>query len=313
MPTQRTHIASRRALLRAAAAGAATMALPGALSAQHDGLSASRLRAKLALIRSDGANVVAMPSANGTIAVDGGIGESSGLMHDALARLSDTSRVEVLFNTNWRPEHTGLNDRLGAGDTRIVAHEYTKLWLENDFTVDWESRRYRPRAAAALPTETFFTQGKLSVADETIEYGYLPQAHTDCDIYVFFRDSNVLAVSDLLAVDAFPVLDYSTGGWIGGYLRATESLLRLANEDTVIVPAHGAPQNRSSLESQRELCAAILDAVNDAYARAWSFDEFAAKNPAASFVAARGDATQFLELTWRGAWFHIREMPHKIF
>ena len=37
----------------------------------------------------------------------------------------------------------------------------------------------------------------MKAGAESIEYGYLLEAHTRGDIYVFFRDSNVLAVGDV--------------------------------------------------------------------------------------------------------------------
>ncbi|MEJ0006814.1 MAG: hypothetical protein WDM77_10745 [Steroidobacteraceae bacterium] len=41
---------------------------------------------------------------------------------------------------------------------------------------------------------------KLSFGKANIEYGYLPQAHTDGDIYIYFRDANVLLAGDVVAV-----------------------------------------------------------------------------------------------------------------
>ena len=57
---------------------------------------------------------------------------------------------------------------------------------------------------------------------EQIDYGYLPLAHTDGDIYVFFKTSNVLAVGDVASPLRDPALDYLTGAWIGGRVDAME-------------------------------------------------------------------------------------------
>ena len=64
--------------------------------------------------------------------------------------------VEALFNTHWHPTHTGGNETLRGADTTIVAHELTRLWMSTEYYVDWEDRTYTPRAAAALPTQTFY-------------------------------------------------------------------------------------------------------------------------------------------------------------
>ena len=72
-----------------------------------------------------------------------------------------------------------------------------------------------------------------------IEYGHLPFGHTDGDIYVFFPESNVMIVSDILPVGRYPVMDYSTGGWIGGMEEATSVLLKMVDAKTRIVPGSG--------------------------------------------------------------------------
>jgi hypothetical protein len=43
--------------------------------------------------------------------------------------------IRTLFKTSWGWEHTGSNEALGRAGVAIVAHENTKLWLGNDFTV----------------------------------------------------------------------------------------------------------------------------------------------------------------------------------
>lgn len=214
----------------------------------------------------------------------------------------------MLINSNWRPEHTAANDSLGRAGVEIIAHENTKLWMSNDFTVRWESRRYLPRAEEALPTSTFYTSKTLEQADETIDIGHVPRAHTDGDVYVYFRRANVLFASDLLAVHGYPVLDYSTGGWIRGMMAATEDLLAIVDDGTLIVPAVGNPQGREALEAQLELCRAADEVVGRAYTTARSLDELLATSPLEAYREERGDPALFLELVYRGMWGHIRQL-----
>jgi glyoxylase-like metal-dependent hydrolase (beta-lactamase superfamily II) len=217
-------------------------------------------------------------------------------------------RAQGLFNTNWRIEHTGANDVLGAAGKRIIAHENTRLWMTNDYTVRWEKRRYRPRAAAALPNDTFYTGGSIDAGEERIDYGHIPRAHTDGDVWVYFRNADVIAVSDLLAVESFPVIDYSTGGWIGGFRDATRSLLELTTDATVVVPAVGSPQRRNALLAQLELCNRTYDVVGAAYANAQSLEELIAQRPLDMYIPERGDPQAFLEQSYRSAWGYLRSM-----
>src|SRR4029079_4498828 len=98
---------------------------------------------------------------------------------------------------------------------------------------------------------------------ERIEYGYLLEAHTRGDIYVFFRDSNVLAVGDVVSPLPEPALDLFSGGWLGGRVDAMDDLLALAKDDTKIVPAYGAVMTRAQLQAARDMMLKLYDRTTD--------------------------------------------------
>ena len=89
--------------------------------------------------------------------------------------------------------------------------------------------------------------------EEQIDYGYLVTAHTGGDIYVYFKDSNVLAVGDVASPVKDPELDWITGGWIGGRVDAMDLLLKISNEQTKIVPGSGPIMTRAEFKAEREL------------------------------------------------------------
>ena len=293
-----------------AAAGGALLgsAFPRATFAGPAPLAVTDLGAGLALIAGAQANVVAVTSADGVLLVDGGSAEASRELLALIAARAPGRRVDVLFNTNWRPEHTGSNEALGAAGTKIMAHENTKLWLGGDFVVEWQERRYRPRPAAALPTATFYGSGSLDFGGRKIEYRHLPRASTDGDVAVFFPDANVLVASDLLAVAGYPVVDYVTGGWIGGFEAATKALLEIADARTRIVPGAGPVSSRAALERQLELASTVRQRVAEAFRSGMSRADFVAARPTREFDAERGDPALFLAQVYKGAFAHLREL-----
>jgi cyclase len=309
---------NRRHLLFDALAGAAGVAagvaalgtLPVRTNAQAVGaVAAHRLTDKLTLLSGAGTNIVAATGPDSVLLVDGGRAESSAALADAVGALTDRPSIAVLFNTNWRPEHTGLNAAVRHQGGRVIAHTNTKLWMGNDFTVPWEDRVHKPQPAEELPTDTFYKSGHVDFGSGTVEYGYLAQAHTDGDIYVFFPDDNVLAVSDLLTVGDFPIVDYVTGGWIGGLEAASAALLEIADADTLIVPAVGPAVGRAELARQLEFCSAMKDAVGGMIKNGRSLEEVIAAAPTQPFDAEwSGDPELFLELAYQGLWGHIREL-----
>ena len=256
-----------------------------------------------------GGNVVAVTGPDGVLLVDSGVEERSKDLLKAVGKLPGGQHVHTLINTHWHWDHTGGNERLGKEMVRIIAHENTKLWLGADFYCDWqENRHYTPRPKVALPTETFYTSGQMTANGQDIVYGYLPRAHTDSDIYVFFPKANVLVAGGLVSVGAYPVLDYTTGGWIGGIDDASKALVGIANKDTRVVPGIGPVQTFADLQAQSEMLHTMHERLVDLMRKGIGTDDLAAHPPTEEFNAKWGDPQLFLANAYRGMWGHVREL-----
>lgn len=293
------------------ALGLAAASLPLRAAAQFaagsepaSALRVSELAAGVSLIEGAGANVVVAEGPESVVVIDGGLREHAEALRAEIERLAGGKPIAALFNSNWRPEHCGLNHLLGP-DLPILAHENTRLWQGADFHVEWEERDYQPMPEAARANQGFYTGGSLELGDERIEYGHLPQAHTDGDVYVYFTRADVLVVSDLLGVDAYPVIDYSTGGWVGGMRDATAALLELAGPTTRIVAASGGVQTREALSAQMEMLDKAYLAAANAFKNGLSLEDFRAARPQAEFGERWGDAEDFLTQIYRGTWYRI--------
>ena len=241
---------SRRRFLQALAGGVAGLAAVPHVRAQgSDQIGVTPLGRTLRLVSGAGGNVVVLNAGEGLLLVNGGTAADSARLLSAIAQGTGGRRVEVIFNTDWHPSHSGSNEALAASGARIIAHEHTKQYLGAELFVDWENKTYKPLPPRALPTQTFHTTGKMTFGGERVEYGHLGQAHTDGDIYVMFPDANVLVVGDVLSVSAYPIADYTTGGWLGGLANATKTLVDLANDETRVVASSGAVLARADLRA----------------------------------------------------------------
>src|SRR5687767_10088495 len=243
----------RQLMTRVAGAVIAGLAAPRRVAAQA---SATVLADRLSLVTAGGTNVLALATPDGLTLVDSGAPDRSDALVAALRSLTAGS-VRMVFNTHFHTENTGANERLRQGGATIVAHENTRLWMATPTWMPAEDR-YRPaRPKDEHPTETFRVAGSISTGGERIEYGYVIEAHTSGDIYVLFRESNVLAVGDVASPARDPELDYLTGAWIGGRVDALERLLALANGTTRIVPGYGPVMTRAELEVERDVMKTI--------------------------------------------------------
>jgi cyclase len=286
------------------ALGTISLAAPRTLAAQA-GPAATRLGERVTLITAAGNNVLVLAGDNGSLLVDAGDAVHAGDL------LKLAGKVSTVFNTHYHLESTGGNDATAAAGAKIVAHLNTKLWMTQEIIRDWEHGKvYPPRAKTALPTETFrATTGEMTFADERIEYGLLTQAHTDGDLFVHFKNANVLAVGDVVQPGRLPTLDWFCGGWIGGMMNAQKALLDRADDQTKIVPAMGPVMTKADLQANHATIVKIREKLVGLVKKgqgaqnmidAKAVDEFTDVMP--------GDAATFLYCAYRGLWAHAREL-----
>jgi glyoxylase-like metal-dependent hydrolase (beta-lactamase superfamily II) len=244
---------NRRELLKSALAGTAALGMPALLRGQG--------ASNVAVIDGGGTNVVVFSSTDGLVLVDSGAPNNGDRLVSAVKTFVPNAKVTILFNSHYHLDQTGNNEQFAALGARIIAHEHTRQWMSLDYWVPDEDRYEKARPKAAQPTETFRTSGSLKVGAEEIDYGHLPLAHTDGDIYVFFRTSNVLAVGDVASPLRDPALDYFTGAWIGGRVDAMDTILKLSNERTRIVPAAGLEMTRAEFKAERDMMEEVRSRV----------------------------------------------------
>jgi len=304
--------ASRRTFLKLSLGGIAGASLAAPLSAlaraKEEAIAIAPVTDSIALVTGAGSNVVVFKNDAGVVMIDGGLAERSGDLLKAVAKHTKTSKPTTAFNTHWHWDHTGSNERLGKDGVKIIAHENTKLWLGADFFVDWQNRAYKPRPKIALPTETFYTNGKLNVGSEELRYANLPRAHTDGDLYVHFPAQNVLVVGDLVSAGSYPILDVSTGGWIGGLTDATKALLDLSDDKTRIIPGTGPVLTRADLEAQHKMLSTMKDRLIGLMKKGMGTDDLLAAPPTTEFDTQWGDPKLFLVNAYKGLWGHVREL-----
>jgi glyoxylase-like metal-dependent hydrolase (beta-lactamase superfamily II) len=298
----------RRIFLQQLVMGAAGLTLSRASFAAEAAITATPITDTLTLVAGASGNVVVLRQAEGLLLVNGSLPEQSADLLKFIAERFHGARVIWLFNTDWHLEHTGSNEAFRKTGTKIIAHENTKLWIGADFYSDWEKKRYKPRPAEALPTDTFYTNGKMTFGSEPVEYGYMMQAHTDGDIYVYFPRQNVLVAGDVLAVGHYPILDYVTGGWIGGLQNASQALLKIVDAETRIVPGSGPLQTKSDLQAQADMCSTMRDRLVKLMRQGMGAPDMIAAAPSKEFDAKWGDPGLFITQAYRGMWGHVREL-----
>lgn len=254
-----------------------------------------------------GGNIAVSVGVDGVLIVDSQFAPLSERIVAAIRTLSD-GPIRYLINTHYHPDHVGGNESLGAQRVTIIAHENTRRKLAeggpDDRTPDPDDRLPGlPLPLAALPVVAVEDGLTLHFNGEAVELIHPGPAHTDGDLLVFFHDSNVLHMGDLLVTNAFPVVDRSSGGSLEGIIGALNTALDLVttapgflsgrnNEpglwpdpsngeltDTIVVPGHGRLYDEADLVQYRDMVVTVRERIAHLIGEGMTLDQVKAADP----------------------------------
>lgn len=293
---------SRRTFLRAGAALTSGAVLPGFAARAQTAVDITTTDlGGIKVLAGAGSNVLALRGETGALLVDGGLAANAdGLLRAAYAATGN-DRVRLLINTHWHPEQTGANEIVGRGGGTILAQEKTALYLGSTVyrPVDGSLVPVAPLPDVARPRQVVRGDGSLDFSGQRIDYGYLPAAHTDGDLYVHFPQLKVLAVGGVLAGDRWPVLDYRNGAWLGGAVRAVDWLAKLVTADTRVVPAQGPLLTGRDVMRQNGIYQGLFETMIAYMNKGYGAEDAVRVNPLAQYQAEFGDASVFLDAAYR--------------
>jgi glyoxylase-like metal-dependent hydrolase (beta-lactamase superfamily II) len=302
----------RRQLLKAALGGAAGIFLgggpvlrfPTAYAQAVSGATTIKLSEDLFIVTLPGeANVVAQTNGKGVLLVDGGSAAGSDALLKTVTGLPGGGPVHTLFNTHWHPEQTGSNEKLGMAGATIIAHENTRLWLQQNITWPWNGQKFKKFPKIAQPNKTTYDKGTL---DNGVRYGWISDAaHTDGDLYVYFPQQNVLAVGDAAYGQGWPVVDWWTGGWIGGIVGGLQRILTVANRDTKIVPARGPVLSAADISAQVDMYGTLYDRLSQMMNNGRGPSEAVEGKPAKEYEARMGNSDEFIRRSFESLWAYL--------
>jgi len=251
------------------------------------------VRGHIYLLAGAGANIVLSAGPDGVFMVDDGAPRMSDKIVAAVNQLSrDLAKegqplksyappkpIRYVANTTIATDHTGNNVEIArAGKTftggNVVADLNSGLANDNAAILATEKAMLRLVEAKmpgdGQPTDTYVRDSmKLShfFNGEGITLFHMPNATTDGDSVVWFREADVIATGDVFDMTSFPYIDMAHGGSIQGVLAALNRLDDMAQAQfrteggTLFVPGHGRIGDLADLAYYRDMVTIIRDRV----------------------------------------------------
>jgi cyclase len=243
-------------------------------------IKATKLSDTLAMLSGDGGNVGLVVTDGGLMMIDGGLPDRANDLIKAASEV-DSHKISVIFNTHWHFDHIGCNETLGKMGAKIIAHENVKKRLS--VKMEALNRTFDPLKPEGLPTQEFSKGGKMTFGKEKIEYMHIPTSHTDGDSYVFFPGPNVLHTGDMMFNGFYPVIDYWTGGWVGGMANAAAVMLKVSDAKTRVIPGHGPMASKDDLKATHDMLATVTQRLEKLVKEGKTVDEAVAAAPTKDF------------------------------
>src|SRR6185503_12069200 len=109
--------------------------------------------------------------------------------------------------------------------------------------------------------------------------------HTDGDVLVFFRGSDVISTGNIFRTDGYPVIDRARGGTYQGVLDALNAVIDLAVPErnsmggTRIIPGHGFIGNEIEVLEYRDMLTVIRDRVRKMVNERMTLEQVKAAHP----------------------------------
>lgn len=236
------------------------------------------------MLEGQGGNMTLATAKSGAILVDSQFAPLHDKIKAAIAAVTPQP-VKYLVNTHFHGDHTGGNEAFANEGATIVANVKVRTRLKKGTTNFLTGAQNPPAPKAALPTNTYTHQLKLSLPGRIAELHHPDNAHTDGDTYVYFKSANVIATGDTFTNGRYPNIDLLNGGNIKGMIAATDAYLKLANDNTKIVPGHGPLANKAALVDYRTMLVTARDRMAKLIKEGKTEDEVLAAKPFADLDA----------------------------
>jgi cyclase len=165
---------------------------------------------------------------DGILLVDSGFSRrAEALLRKAISRLSN-EKIKFILNTHLHQDHIACN-HIGGESTTIIDHRNLEK-MASDGIIEPADESIKDKT-----WKTFGNHYTMTFNGEEIKLIPYPGVHSDADVIIYFTESGVVHMGDLLLSESFP----SVGGNVVEYMDLLEKIIDFFPAGTVLINGHG--------------------------------------------------------------------------
>jgi cyclase len=271
------------------------------------GIETYHVQGNVYLLVGAGANVAVQIGPDGVLVVDTGSAATRDGVLAAIRKLSD-GPIRWIVNTSADLDHTGGNETVSQAGQTVNGNPAAIISHENVLARMTEANR----PITEMPLNTFFEAGRdFYFNGEAVFLYHVPNAHTDGDVFVYFRGSDVIVSGDLFTTTEYPVIRLDQGGGVEGFVNGVNALLDVAvpkylqEGGTYVIPGHGRVCDEADVLEYRDMIVIVRDRIESLVAEGMTLQQVIAAKPALDYDPRYGNGdkewntAKFVEAIYR--------------
>lgn len=277
-----------------------------------------KVHGQVYLVAGPVSNAVVQVGDQGVLVVDTMREQDADALLSEVRKLAGNKPIRYVLNTHAHLDHVGGNAKVSSAGTQLVGGNFGgQVQGDHAFIVAHEkvlaavsakTGAASPLPFAGWPTDTFFQNEKdMYFNGEGIQLIYEAKAHTDGDVMVWFRGSDVIATGGVFDTTRMPEIDLARGGHVNGVIEALNRIVDVAISEqfteggTRIVPAKGRICDEFEVVEYRDMVTIVRDRVQTLIKKGMTLAQIQTARPAFEYVPRYGaaSATAFVEAAYK--------------
>ncbi len=239
------------------------------------------------MLKGAGGNIGVFAGPDGVVLIDDQFAPLSDKIKAAVAKISDKP-IRFVLNTHWHGDHSGGNENFAKSGATIIAQDHSRARMMVKYSNPVFGWSADPSPAAALPILTFNDSLTFHLNGEDVVCFFVPNAHTDGDVVVWFPKENILHAGDVLFTHQYPIIDVGTGGSVVGMAAGLERILRIMGPDTKVISGHSPVATKAEVQAAHDMLVDVHERMAKLMKKKETLEQIQAEKPLADLEDAWG-------------------------